>query len=177
MLTDGLEWCGLLVMFLSDSHSDGTHSLQSIHCWDTDAATHFYKSVEETNSSTSFGTLLADLHVCVNCKCVCSDELRLNHTVNSYSTEPRLVLQTNMNLNVVMQASVKHMPSISLSWSKMRVETVLNSAARSGPETRRWVKSLRGEKHEKPRLLQERELQSYVQRETSTCFCFNNSEL
>ncbi len=57
MLTDGLEWCGLLVdycdVFISclDSHSDGTHSLQSIHCWDTDAVTHFYKSDEETNSS------------------------------------------------------------------------------------------------------------------------------
>ncbi len=38
-LSDGLEWCGLLVhycdVFISclDSHSDGTHSLQSIHCW------------------------------------------------------------------------------------------------------------------------------------------------
>ncbi len=37
MLTDGLEWCGLLVdycdVFISclDSHSDGTHSLQNIH--------------------------------------------------------------------------------------------------------------------------------------------------
>ncbi len=37
MWTDGL-W--IIVMFLSDSHSDGTHSLQSIHCWDTDAETH-----------------------------------------------------------------------------------------------------------------------------------------
>ncbi len=33
MLTDGL-W--IIVMFLSDSLSDGTHSLQSIHWWDTD---------------------------------------------------------------------------------------------------------------------------------------------
>ncbi len=35
--------CGLLWCFISclDSHSDGTHSLQSIHCWDTDAVTHF----------------------------------------------------------------------------------------------------------------------------------------
>ncbi len=38
-LTDRLEWCGLLVdycdVFISclDSHSDGTHSLQSIHWW------------------------------------------------------------------------------------------------------------------------------------------------
>ncbi len=38
MLTDGLDLCGLLVdycdVFISclDSHSDGTHSLQSIHC-------------------------------------------------------------------------------------------------------------------------------------------------
>ncbi len=59
-LTDGLEWCGLLVdycdVFISclDSHSDGTHSLQSIHCWDTDAVTHFSKSDEETNSSSSW---------------------------------------------------------------------------------------------------------------------------
>ncbi len=35
MLTDGVVW--IIVMFLSDSHSDGTHSLQSIHYWDTDA--------------------------------------------------------------------------------------------------------------------------------------------
>ncbi len=48
-----LKWCGLLDVFISclDSHSDGTHSLQSIHCWDTDAETHFYKSDKETNSS------------------------------------------------------------------------------------------------------------------------------
>ncbi len=58
MLTDGLEWCGLLVdycdVFISclDSHSDGIHSLQRIHCWDTDAVLHFSKSDEETNSST-----------------------------------------------------------------------------------------------------------------------------
>ncbi len=55
MLTDGLEWCGLLVdycdVFISclDSHSDGTHSLQSIYCWDTDGMLHFSKSDEETN--------------------------------------------------------------------------------------------------------------------------------
>ncbi len=47
----GVVW--IIVMFLSDSHSDGTHSLQSIHCWDTDAETHFSKSDEETNSSWS----------------------------------------------------------------------------------------------------------------------------
>ncbi len=58
-LIDGLEWCGLLVdycdVFISclDSHSDGTHSLKRIHCWDTDALLHFSKSDEETNSSTS----------------------------------------------------------------------------------------------------------------------------
>ncbi len=47
MLADGLEWCGLLWCFLLDSHSDGTHSLQSIHCWDTDAVMHFSKPDEE----------------------------------------------------------------------------------------------------------------------------------
>ncbi len=48
-----MDWSAvdIIVMFLSDSHSDGTHSLQSIHCWDTDAETHFSKSDEETNSS------------------------------------------------------------------------------------------------------------------------------
>ncbi len=60
MLTDGLEWSGLLVDYCDvfssslDSHSDGTHSLQSIHCWDSNAMTHFSKSDEETNSSTSW---------------------------------------------------------------------------------------------------------------------------
>ncbi len=71
MLTDGLEWCGLLVdycdVFISclDSHSDGTHSLQSIHCWASDAMLHFSKSDEETNSSTSWirvRTFSANLH-------------------------------------------------------------------------------------------------------------------
>ncbi len=47
-LIDGL-W--IIVMFLSDSRSDGTHSLQSIHCWDTDAVMHLYKLDKETNSS------------------------------------------------------------------------------------------------------------------------------
>ncbi len=59
-LTDGLEWCGLLVdycyVFISclDSHSDGTHSPHRIHCWDSDEMLHFSKSDEETNSSTSW---------------------------------------------------------------------------------------------------------------------------
>ncbi len=57
-----MDWSGLLVdycdVFISclDSHSDGTHSLQSIHCWDSDAMLHFSKSDEETNSSTSWMT-------------------------------------------------------------------------------------------------------------------------
>ncbi len=38
----------IIVMFLSGSHSDGTHSLQSIHCGDTDSVTQFYKPDEET---------------------------------------------------------------------------------------------------------------------------------
>ncbi len=39
---------GWIIISCLDSHSDGTHSLQSIHCWDTDAETHFYKPDEET---------------------------------------------------------------------------------------------------------------------------------
>ncbi len=57
----GVVW--IIVMFLSDSHSDGTHSLQSIHCWDTDVILHFSKSDEETNSSTSWmSELSANFH-------------------------------------------------------------------------------------------------------------------
>ncbi len=40
-----LEWGEILVY--SDSHSDGTHSLQSMYCWDTDAMLK-----KETNSTT-----------------------------------------------------------------------------------------------------------------------------
>ncbi len=51
-----VDYLWIIVMFYQclDSRSDGTHSLQSIHCWDTDAETHFSKSDEETNSSTSW---------------------------------------------------------------------------------------------------------------------------
>ncbi len=62
MLTNGLEWCGSLVDYCDvvisclDSHSDGTHSLQSIHWWASDAMLQFSKSDEEKNSSTSWVT-------------------------------------------------------------------------------------------------------------------------
>ncbi len=46
----GVDYCDVFISCL-DSHSDGTHSLQSIHCWDTDAETHFFKPDEEINSS------------------------------------------------------------------------------------------------------------------------------
>ncbi len=46
-----LKWFGLLVYYCDViisclvSHSDGTHSLQSIHCWASDVMLHFSKSV------------------------------------------------------------------------------------------------------------------------------------
>ncbi len=49
-ILDGLEWHGLLVdfcyVFISclDSHTDGTHSLQKIHCWASDEMLNFSKS-------------------------------------------------------------------------------------------------------------------------------------
>ncbi len=67
----GVVW--IIVMFLSDSHSDGTHSLQSIHCWDTDAETHFYKPDEETNSST-----------CLKARIVLCKFHTLHHMLQSY---------------------------------------------------------------------------------------------
>ncbi len=42
----GVDYCDVFISCL-DSHSDGTHSLQSIHCWDTDAETHFSKPNEK----------------------------------------------------------------------------------------------------------------------------------
>ncbi len=49
----GVVW--ITVMLLSDSHSDGTHSLQSIHCWARCDDTFFQIwSHEQTNSSTSW---------------------------------------------------------------------------------------------------------------------------
>ncbi len=43
-----LEPCGLLVNYVFihflDSHSDGTHSLQRIHWWDSDVMLNFSKS-------------------------------------------------------------------------------------------------------------------------------------
>ncbi len=50
-LTNGLDWSGLLVDYCDgffsglDSHSDGTHSLQRIHWWASDAMLHFSKSI------------------------------------------------------------------------------------------------------------------------------------
>ncbi len=71
MLTDGLEWCGLLVdycdVFISCYHSDGTHSLQRIHLWTSDGMLHFSKSDEETNSSTSWMAWgCGHFHLCLN---------------------------------------------------------------------------------------------------------------
>ncbi len=48
-----VDYCDVFISCL-DSHSDGTHSLQSIHWWTSDAMLHFSKSDEETNSSTSW---------------------------------------------------------------------------------------------------------------------------
>ncbi len=51
-------WTGVvwIIVFISclDSHSDGTHSLQSIHWWASDVMLHFSRSDETTNSSTSW---------------------------------------------------------------------------------------------------------------------------
>ncbi len=44
----GVDYCDVFISSL-DSHSDGTHSLQSnIHCWESDAMLHFSKSDDVT---------------------------------------------------------------------------------------------------------------------------------
>ncbi len=50
-----VDYCDVFISCL-DSHSDGTHWLQRIHCWVSNAMPHFSKSNEETNSSTSWIT-------------------------------------------------------------------------------------------------------------------------
>ncbi len=40
----GVDYCEVFISCL-DSHSDGTHSLQIIHWWESDGILHFYKSV------------------------------------------------------------------------------------------------------------------------------------
>ncbi len=55
--TSGVNYLWKIVMFFIscfDSYSDGTHSLQRIHCWASDVMLHFSKSDEETNSSKSW---------------------------------------------------------------------------------------------------------------------------
>ncbi len=47
----GVDYCDVFISCL-DSYSDGTHSLQSIHSWASEEKLHFYKSDEDTNSST-----------------------------------------------------------------------------------------------------------------------------
>ncbi len=74
MLTDGLEWCGLLVdycdVFISclDSHSDGTHSLQRIHWWASDVMLYFSKSVlmKKKNTYILDGLKVSVLPSCVH---------------------------------------------------------------------------------------------------------------
>ncbi len=55
-----MDYCDVFISFL-DSHTAGTHSLQRIHWWASDAMLHFYKSDEETTSSTSQSTFSANL--------------------------------------------------------------------------------------------------------------------
>ncbi len=44
LLIDGLDYCDVFISCL-DSHSDGTHSLQRIHCWASDGMLNLSKSV------------------------------------------------------------------------------------------------------------------------------------
>ncbi len=48
MLTDGLECCDYCVFYQTLILTAPIH----LHCWDTDAVTHFYKPDEDTNSSS-----------------------------------------------------------------------------------------------------------------------------
>ncbi len=55
-----MDWSG--VMFLSDSHSDGTHSLQSIHYWDTFLQTWWRNKLILILDGLRVSTFPADLH-------------------------------------------------------------------------------------------------------------------
>ncbi len=64
-----MYYCDVFISCL-DSHSDGTHSLQSIHCWTSDKMLHFSKSDEETMTNSSTSWMLWDA--------VTNDEVELN---------------------------------------------------------------------------------------------------
>ncbi len=50
----GVDYCDVFISCL-DSHSDGTHSLQSIHCWTSDVMIYFSKSDEKKQTHPYIG--------------------------------------------------------------------------------------------------------------------------
>ncbi len=75
----GVDYCDVFISCL-DSQSDGTHSLQSIHCWDTDAGTHFSKSDDDLRVRTCSANINFWVNHCFNSSSisVSADELFLS---------------------------------------------------------------------------------------------------
>ncbi len=63
----GVDYCDAFISCL-DSHSDGTHSLQSIHWWDTDAVLQIWwrKKLIYISDGLRESKYLANVHFWVN---------------------------------------------------------------------------------------------------------------
>ncbi len=61
----GVDYCDIFISCL-DSHSDGTHSLQRIHCWTSDGMLNFSKSVpmkkQTHRNAAQSSTSVSDVH-------------------------------------------------------------------------------------------------------------------
>ncbi len=62
----GVDYCDVFISCL-DSHSDGTHSLQSIHCWVSDGMLHFSKSLPMRSQPKHFCATICYRHKFLFC--------------------------------------------------------------------------------------------------------------
>ncbi len=99
MITDGLESCGLLVNYCDgfisclDSYFDGTHSLQRIHWWASDATFLQICFNKKTNSSTSCMTWgWVNFHCWVNYPLIIYDANTNSITLNSTKAQNKTSL-------------------------------------------------------------------------------------
>ncbi len=87
----GVDYCDVFISCL-DSHSDGTHSLQSIHWWVSDVMLQFSKSVPRTNKLFEWNvplTCLDEFKACIFITQNCFSSTLLNEWVWVLQTDNR----------------------------------------------------------------------------------------
>ncbi len=71
-----VDCCDVFISCL-DSHSDGTHSLQSIHRWASDVTLHFSKS-DLMNKQIQLYGKTADFELCLQQKTLCKYKIDIH---------------------------------------------------------------------------------------------------